>query len=148
MTLGQQIIWGGFFLVLCMILHIACLMLAFSILRALNQRLKTASLTVEVGSMMVVALIFLLAAHTAQIAIWSQVWLSNGTISDLNDAVYFSLVTYTTVGYGDVTLGPEMRIFGTFTAMTGVMAFGISTAFLVALMSRTIQTRLDVPGTD
>ena len=51
-----------------------------------------------------------------------------------NTAVYFSIATYTTLGYGDVVLDEGHRIFAAFGAMTGMLAFGISTAFLVGTM--------------
>jgi len=63
--------------------------------------------------------------------IWSSGFVLSGALPDWNTAVYFSLVTYTTLGYGDVILGPAMRIFAAFSAVTGLLGFGISTAFLV-----------------
>ncbi|MFC3118107.1 ion channel [Jhaorihella thermophila] len=48
-------------------------------------------------------------------------------------------MTYTTVGYGDLTLGPGLRVFGTFAGVAGVLGFGISSAFLIAVMSRLLQ---------
>jgi len=60
----------------------------------------------------------------------------SGALPDWNTAVYFSLVTYTTLGYGDVVLGPGLRIFAAFSAVTGLLGFGISTAFLVGAIGK------------
>ena len=60
-------------------------------------------------------------------------------LQDWNSAVYFSLVSYTSLGYGDVVLGPGARIFGAFSSVTGLLSFGLSTAFLVALMTRLLK---------
>ena len=51
-------------------------------------------------------------------------------------ATYFSFVTLSTLGYGDIVLGPDLRIFAAFAAVTGLLAFGLSTAYLVAMMTR------------
>jgi len=42
----------------------------------------------------------------------------------------------------EILLGPGARLFGAFAAITGLLAFGLSTAFLVALMSRMFRDRL------
>jgi hypothetical protein len=79
--------------------------------------------------------------HTVQVWIWAVVWVLGDVLPDWNSALYFSLVTFTTLGYGDIVLGEGLRIFGAFAAVTGLLAFGLSTAFLVALMTRVFQTR-------
>ncbi|MEY8838159.1 ion channel, partial [Cribrihabitans sp. XS_ASV171] len=81
-------------------------------------------------------------AHTIQVWIWALVWVGFDILPDWNEAIYFSLVTYTTLGYGDITLGPDVRIFGAFASVTGILAIGLSTAFLVALMARLFEGRM------
>ncbi|GAA6192614.1 hypothetical protein NBRC116597_25350 [Phaeobacter sp. NW0010-22] len=61
---------------------------------------------------------------------------------DWNSALYFSLVTYTSLGYGDIVLGPGLRIFGAFASVAGLLAFGLSTAYMVALMTRLFEGKL------
>ena len=45
--------------------------------------------------------------------IWAYVYLRVGAIEQLETAFYFSMVTFTTLGYGDVTLSPDWRRSGT-----------------------------------
>lgn len=52
-------------------------------------------------------------------------------IASLEDAIYFALVTSTTLGYGDITLGSRWRLFGAMAAVNGLLTFGLSTAFLI-----------------
>ena len=52
------------------------------------------------------------------------------------DALYFSLVTYTTLGYGDVTLNAEWRVLAAFEAVNGIIMFGWTTALIVAVVQR------------
>jgi hypothetical protein len=75
-------------------------------------------------------------SHTIQIWALALVTLTVGALPSIAESTYFSLVTYTTFGYGDVTLAPEHRIFGAMGAVTGLLAFGLSTALLVGLFGR------------
>ena len=50
-------------------------------------------------------------------------------------------MTYTTLGYGDVVLAENARIVATFCATTGLLTFGISTAFLIGVLSRVLPER-------
>ncbi|MCB1494367.1 MAG: two pore domain potassium channel family protein [Bauldia sp.] len=74
--------------------------------------------------------------HTVVVWIWSTAFVLSGALPNMEQSVYFTLVTYTTLGYGDLTLSEEFRVFGTMAAVTGLLNFGISTAFLVGVISR------------
>ena len=50
--------------------------------------------------------------------------------------LYFSTVTFTTVGYGDVVLSSEWRQLATFEAINGWVIFGWATALIVAIIQR------------
>ena len=53
-----------------------------------------------------------------------------------DDAFYFSLVTFATLGYGDIVLAPGYRIFGALGATCGSLMLGWSTALIFAAISR------------
>lgn len=61
---------------------------------------------------------------------------SRAGLSSLTEAVYFSMVTFTTLGYGDVVLAPEWRFLGPMEAMAGVTVIGLTTALLFAVVQR------------
>jgi ion channel len=61
------------------------------------------------------------------------------------DLVYFALVNYTTLGYGDVIPMARWRLLGPMTAMNGVLLFGWSTAVIFQVLRRTML--LDARGT-
>lgn len=50
--------------------------------------------------------------------------------------MYFSLVSFTTLGYGDVTLNPQWELLGPMEAMAGITVIGLSTAILFAVIQR------------
>ncbi|AZV78305.1 two pore domain potassium channel family protein [Parasedimentitalea marina] len=131
MSLLQQLLWGSLVLILCLILETAILLLCAKTLKRLVKRFGAIVRPRHTTSFIFVALSYVIFAHTLQVWIWSSGFVLSGALPDWNTAVYFSLVTYTTLGYGDVILGPAMRIFAAFSAVTGLLGFGISTAFLV-----------------
>jgi uncharacterized protein YhhL (DUF1145 family) len=139
MTLLQQLMWGSLFLCLCLILESVLLVWCMSALRRAGNILKSLAGPLRNGALLLVSLGFILLAHSAQIWIWAAAFVASGTLPDWNTSVYYSLITYTTLGYGDVVLGPGLRIFGGFAAINGVLGFGISTAFLVAVMGQALR---------
>src|SRR5262245_59177208 len=49
----------------------------------------------------------LLLLHLLEAEAWATFYLAAGVVPDLNTATYFSLTSYTTVGYGDIVLPPS-----------------------------------------
>lgn len=88
----------------------------------------------------VVVLLMAVVAY-AESALWALVFWLQGALPDLDDALYFSLVTYTTLGYGDVTLGEEWRTLAAVEAANGVLMFGWTTAIIVAIGQRLYSRR-------
>ena len=74
--------------------------------------------------------------HLIEITVWSLFYLSKGAMPDLPSALYFSAVTYTTTGYGDLVLSKEWRLVGAIEALTGILMCGWSTGFFFAVVSR------------
>jgi Ion channel len=74
--------------------------------------------------------------HLFEIAVWSGFYLWKGAIADLQAALYFSAVTYTTTGYGDVVLPEEWRLIGGVEALTGILMCGWSTGFFFTIVNR------------
>jgi hypothetical protein len=85
----------------------------------------------------------LVSAHTIQVWTWSVAFFWMAALPDLVTSFYFATVTYTTLGYGDIVLGPDTRIVATFCAITGLLTFGISTAFLIGVLSRVLPDVFD-----
>ena len=74
--------------------------------------------------------------HLAEIAVWAAYYTWKGALADLPTALYFSAVTYTTTGYGDVVLPEGWRLVGGVEALTGIVMCGWSTGFFVAIVNR------------
>ena len=73
----------------------------------------------------------LLLLHLAEAVVWALFYVLVGALPDLETAAYFSLTSYTTVGYGDVVLPEAWRLLGPIEAAVGVLMLGWSTGILV-----------------
>jgi len=80
--------------------------------------------------------LWLMVGHSIGAWLWAFTFMLLGAFDALEPALYFSLVTFTTLGYGDVTLSSDWRILSALTAANGLLIFGLSTAFLVEFMSQ------------
>ncbi len=84
------------------------------------------------------ALIFI---HVTEIAVWALFFWWNKCLPDVESSFYFSGVTYATIGYGDVVLAKEWRLFGPVEGLTGILMCGLSTAFFFAVISKMLRAR-------
>jgi hypothetical protein len=83
----------------------------------------------------------LFLASLVEAAIWAVTYMHLGALQTFEEALYFSIVTYTTLGFGDITLSEEWRLLCSFEAANGIILFGWSTALVYALVQRMIQVR-------
>jgi hypothetical protein len=84
--------------------------------------------------------------HLSEITGWALLYLFGDALRDLPSAWYFSAVTYTTTGYGDVVLPQEWRLVGGIEALTGILMCGWSTGFFFAVVSRMYEAHPESDG--
>lgn len=90
----------------------------------------------------------LLLLHLLEAGMWAVSFVLIGALPDIETAVYFSITSYTTVGYGDVVLPAPWRLLGPFEAAVGILMFGWSTAIIIAVISKVYGTRLEMPDAE
>jgi Ion channel len=88
----------------------------------------------------VVAIVILL--HLIETGIWAAFYLERQLFPDYETAFYFSLGSFTTIGYGDVVLPQNWRLLGGVEGLCGVMLCGFSAAFIFAVVSGLLQMRI------
>ena len=74
--------------------------------------------------------------HTLQIWLYAVLFMAVGAIGSLEEAVYFSTASFTTVGYGDVLLQSPWRVVAAIESANGFLLLGWSTVFLLNVVSR------------
>lgn len=89
------------------------------------------------------ASIGIFAIHTIEIWLFAVLYLLLGAAPDFEQSLYFSTVTYASIGYGDVLVAKGWRILGAIEGAAGVIMLGWSTAFLVSLLAQSKLLRHD-----
>ncbi|PLK72489.1 metal transporter [Rhizobium sp. TH135] len=72
------------------------------------------------------------AVLTAEVWLWAASFTLIGVVDDFETALYFSTITFSTVGYGDVVPHSEWRMLAALEGVNGFLLIGWSTAYLIA----------------
>jgi len=83
--------------------------------------------------------VWLFLAIVLEVWLWALLYLYHplvSTLPDLETAFYFSMVTFSTLGYGDVVLSGPWRTLASIQAANGVIIFGWTTALIFYFIQR------------
>lgn len=95
----------------------------------------------------VIWVLFLMIPIIVDVILWATFYYAQDALQTFEESLYFSTVTFTTVGYGDIVLGSEWRQLATFEAMNGWIIFGWTTALIITVVER-LYFRPDVRSAD
>ena len=87
-------------------------------------------------SVIVIWVLFLIIPIILDVILWAIFYYTQDALPSFEESLYFSTVTFTTVGYGDIVLSSAWRQLATFEAMNGWIIFGWATALIVAVVQR------------
>jgi len=82
---------------------------------------------------------WLILIHTLEISVWGLFYFWQGCLPDAPDAgsaLYFSGVTYTSLGYGELVLPKPWRVLAPLETLTGILMCGLSTGLFFAVVNR------------
>ena len=125
--------------VLCLAIHGIGL---FSLSRAVRteaaiERLRRIDPLSPRGAVFTLAIaIAMLALHGIEIWAFAFVYLGVHAVNGLESALYFSTISYSTVGYNDLHILSEWRLLGAFESIMGMFLLGWSTAFFFRMLGR------------
>lgn len=80
--------------------------------------------------------IAMLALHGIEIWAFAFTYMGLGAIPRLEDALYFSTISYSTVGYNDAHVAADWQLLGAFESLLGIFLLGWSTAFFFRMIGR------------
>ncbi len=124
---------------LTVVIHIAGIIGLIAYLKAQGAQTVGPGRYVGMMRVLVVTILGIFFAHTAEIWSWAVLYLWLGEFESLERALYFSSVTFTTLGYGDITLQEGWQLLSSLEAANGVILFGVSTAFVFAVMRKVFE---------
>ncbi|MEM8842896.1 MAG: ion channel [Pseudomonadota bacterium] len=133
---------GSIVLCTCALFHSLVLMIGVDFLEWLHGLSREYHAMISSIEILIGGFLTVLVGHTIQVWVWALNFRLSRAIGALDEAVYFSLVTTTTLGYGDVTLDRNWRVFGAMAAVSGLLTYGLSTAYLVSIVERMLATRI------
>ena len=136
----DQFLIGGAFSVCNITIHALVMTAVVRVARSMAETTTSRPSLMLIG-VMIATVTVLMAAHTAEVIVWSLAYLIVGAVPAGAGRVYFAFVNYTTLGYGDVLPAENWKILGPMTAMNGVLLFGWSTAVIFEVLRRSM-TRL------
>lgn len=100
------------------------------------QRRKLLLMLVGVG-------LWMLAVITFGVWVWALALQALGAFPTLEEAVYFSIVAFSTLGLGDVVPAQSWRILAAMAAVNGFLSFGLLTALLVEALRQVRLAQLE-----
>lgn len=89
--------------------------------------------------LIIFCVLYIMLAHTFEVWTWALVLIATGAVDGLEPAVYFSLVSFTTLGFGDIILDHKWRLLSAMIGANGFLLFGWSTAYMVDAIRRVRQ---------
>lgn len=134
-----KLIWGGALLALCVLIHAAGLIALGRLVRGRWEERSPGYLS-DLWLLVRFAWMITLL-HLVQIIIWGWFFWGSGGLPDPHTAFYFSSVTYTTVGYGDIVLPHAWRSMSGLESLTGILTAGLSTGFFFNILNRILEHR-------
>lgn len=129
-----QLIFATIMVVTIAVVHLVGLAVLTRSLRShsrLFRKLQIMPLTLLLG-----ATVGIIAIHTVEIWAYAAVYMQLGAFSHFEEALYYSTETYASIGYGDVLMPHDWRIFGAIEGAAGIIMLGWSTAYLVSLLTQ------------
>jgi hypothetical protein len=126
-----QIAIGSLLMLTTISLTGATLWVVEALLRRFNPWLLREPHGPKLALLLVAAALWIMGIITVDVWIWAAAFDLIGVLPTLESSIYFALVSFTTIGYGDVVLPQDWRLLGGMCGANGFMIFGFVIAMLV-----------------
>jgi len=138
----REILIAGAIVSVCLVVHVAGILLMAEWLLDRREYFERNVTARHFGALIVALFSGVVLLHMIQTSLWALFYYLKGLFGDIETALYFSMVSFATIGYGDVLLPRRWRLLGVVEGFTGVILVGISTAFIFAVLNAMLQLRL------
>jgi len=139
LSLFNQFAISALLVLVCVLVHGLGL---FRLNRALRSEASTERLkriepiSVRGALFTFLVVVMLIALHGIEIWLFAVTYIAVGALPNLEEALYFSTISYSTVGFSDALIDPAWRLIAAFESILGVILLGWSTAFFIRVLSR------------
>jgi len=129
--------WGFPLIVLSVVIHVIGLgLINERAAHVLNRPIKSRRFLFMFATVMGIAAMLATALHGVEGAAWAIAYRLLGALSDDRSAMLYSLGAMTTYGHAGVYLEHRWELMGTLEALNGMLLFGLTTAFLFAMIQQ------------
>ena len=138
-TFNEQLAIGAGMIALCVVIHGFGL---FTIQRLISgdrmaKRFETLRPLSIVGAAFTLLAVFaLIALHFLEIWLFAFLYDYLGALHNFAEALYFSTISYATIGYNDASIHEQWRMVAALEGVLGIILLGWSTAFFVRVLGR------------
>jgi hypothetical protein len=135
--------WGLPLIVLTVLVHaLALVEIHERVVLELPLVLHARRSSIVLAVLMIVTVLLLTVLHAVEASAWAGAYVVLGARADFASAMLYSLSAMTTYGHADVFLAKHWQLMGAIEALNGMMLFGLSTAFLFAVLREHWPTRV------
>lgn len=137
MNLFEQLLIGGFMIGISVFLNALALDRIMCQIEPLEKHARKVIKKYWRPCLIAFLVLEIFLVHIVVMWLWAFLYLGLGctALDGLSDALYFAVVVYTTLGFGDIILEPECRMLGGVEAANGFILFGWTTAFIFEIMT-------------
>lgn len=118
------------------IFHFAGLLALTAAMARAARRLRATHSVLGQGASILMVVFAIFALHSVEIWAYAGAYLGLGAIRGLEPALYFSVVAFASIGFGDIVLNPHWRLLAAIEGVNGLILIGWSTAFLISVTTR------------
>jgi MFS superfamily sulfate permease-like transporter len=127
--------WSVPLILLTVVIHVFGLgLINERVVQALSRSMNRRRLVPLFALVMGIAILLITALHGVEGAAWAAAFFFLGAVPDAKSAMLYSLNAMTTYGHESVSLAPQWQMMGALEALNGMLLFGLTTAFLFAMI--------------
>jgi ion channel len=126
----------------CVVIHTGGLVVFAQFVIYRYPKIERVTTTWRRAVLLIVVFAVVISLHLFEAALWATFYYLRNLFQDFESALYFSLVTYASIGFGDVVLPQRWRLLSGIEGVSGVLMCGLSGGFIFAVINALFQTRM------
>ena len=127
----SQVLIGCAIMLITTIIHVGGMAIGLRWLTATRANQQVMDSIVNRSLVVGVLVLIMFLATLIEAGVWAITYVRLGAIAEFEEALYFSTVVYTTLGFGDIVLEEQWRLLSSFEAANGIIMFGWTTALII-----------------
>jgi voltage-gated potassium channel Kch len=138
----NEILTAAVIVSVCLIIHTTGILLMAGWLLHRREHLEHNAASRRFALLLVALFAGIMFLHVVETSLWAIFYYAQNLFTDFETSLYFSMTSFTTIGYGDVLLPRKWRLLGVIEGFSGVLLCGVSTGFVFAVINAMFQFRL------